>query len=191
VGRPEAELDGLMDRLADGDRSAFTPLFEALYPRAVSVARRRLDDAHAEDAAQRTMPAVFARAVEFTPGRRVLPWFYAIAANETHAIARKVRVAASREAPAASASLVPAEGDPESALSRAEIRALVREAVAALDPLSAAAIESHLADDPDAGPRSPALRKRLSRAYARLRSSLGAGTIGAEKSAVTGTKGES
>jgi RNA polymerase sigma-70 factor (ECF subfamily) len=169
-----------MDRLADGDRSAFTPLFEALYPRALGVARRRLDDAHAEDAAQRTMTAVFARAIEFTPGRPVLPWFYAIAANETHALARKVRRAESREAPATAAYQVASEDDPERALTLAEMRALLREAVAALDPLSAAAIEAQLADDPRTGPRSPALRKRLSRAHARLRSLL-EGALGSTK----------
>src|SRR5688572_23428943 len=105
-----------MNRLADGDRSAFTPLFEALYPRALRVARRHLDDALAEDAAQRTMTAVFARAIECTPGRAVLPWFYAILANETHAIARTVRLASIREAPSAAANLVAGEGDPERAL---------------------------------------------------------------------------
>lgn len=96
----EAELDGLMNRLADGDRTAFAPLFEALYPRALGVARRRLGEMDAEDVAQRTMTAVFARALEFTPGRPVLPWFYAIAANETHTIARRLRSAEVRQAPA-------------------------------------------------------------------------------------------
>jgi RNA polymerase sigma-70 factor (ECF subfamily) len=173
VGGPsEAELNGLMDRLADGDRAAFTPLFEALYPRAIAVARRRLEDSDAEDAAQRTMTALFSRAIEFTPGRPVLPWFYAIAANETHAIARRARAASAREAPAAAAMLVVADGDPETALSLAEMRALLREALASLDPLSASAIEGQLADS-DATARSPALRKRISRAYARLRLLLG------------------
>jgi RNA polymerase sigma factor (sigma-70 family) len=162
----------MMGRLVDGDRSAFRPLFEALYPRALRVARRRLDDAHAEDAAQRTMTAVFARALEFDSGRAVLPWFYAIAANETHALARKVRSAELREAPAAAGEHVSGDGDPEHALSIAEMRALLREAVAGLDPHSAAAIEAHLADEPRDGPRSPALRKRLSRAYARLRTRI-------------------
>lgn len=172
----EAELDGLMNRLVDGDRSAFTPLFEALYPRAIAVARRRLDDAHAEDAAQRTMTALFARAIEFTPGRPLLPWFYAIAANETHTVSRKLRLAQIREAPASEAKLVAAEDDPESALALAETRALVRDALRSLDPLSAAAIEGQLANEPLGGPRSPAVRKRLSRAIARLRSLLGVST---------------
>jgi RNA polymerase sigma factor (sigma-70 family) len=171
-GASESELDGLMVRLADGDRSAFTPLFEALYPRAIAVARRRLDETHAEDAAQRTMTAIFSRAIEFTPGRPVLPWFYAIAANETHTLARTVRRAESREAPDSAGAVVAADDDPERALALAERRALLREAVATLDPASAEAITNHLADDPNAGPRSPALRKRLSRAIARLRTLL-------------------
>src|SRR5437879_5534622 len=116
AGLTEAELSGLMDRLADGDREAFPPLFEALYLRARAVARRRLGESDAEDAAQRTMTAVFARAAEFTPGLPILPWFYAIAANETHAIARRVRAQASRAAPETAADALAAEGDPESAL---------------------------------------------------------------------------
>ncbi len=161
-----------MDRLADGDRDAFTPLFEALYPRALAMAKKRLEPGDAEDAAQRTMTAIFARAIEFTPGRPVLPWFYAIAANEIHAVARKRRATASREGPERDAELVPADGDPESALSLAEMRAMLREAVRSLDPVSAAAIEGQLAEEAS-GPRSPALRKRVSRAYARLRVLLG------------------
>lgn len=160
-----------MDRLADGDREAFAPLFEALYPRALAVAHRRLDKSDAEDAAQRTMVAVFARAIEFMPGRPVLPWFYAIAANETHAVARSVRLAASREAPQREADELAADGDPESTLSLSEMRALLREALASLDPISADAIEAQLTDE-TSGPRSPLLRKRVSRAYARLRSRL-------------------
>jgi RNA polymerase sigma-70 factor (ECF subfamily) len=161
-----------MDRLADGDRDAFTPLFEELYPRALAVARRRLEAGDAEDAAQRTMTAVFVRAIEFTPGRPVLPWFYAIAANEVHAVARKRRATASREGPVSDAELVCADGDPESALSLAEMRALLHDALRSLDPISAAAIEGQLIGAA-CGPRSPALRKRVSRAYARLRVLLG------------------
>src|SRR5271169_2868791 len=60
----EAELDTLMDRLADGDRAAFDPLYTALRPRAVRLARARLGDAHAEDVAQAVLLRVFARASE-------------------------------------------------------------------------------------------------------------------------------
>jgi RNA polymerase sigma factor (sigma-70 family) len=174
----EDALNRLMDRLVDGDRDAFTPWFEARHPRALAVARRRLGDgADAEDAAQRTMTALFGRSIEFTRGRPVLPWFYAIAANETHAVARKKHVQSAREGhlsdPALHA-IAMTDDDPETALSLAEMRELLRDAILALDPLSAAAIERQLAlaAEGKKTPLSPTLRKRLSRAYARLRTLL-------------------
>jgi DNA-directed RNA polymerase specialized sigma24 family protein len=132
------------------------------------------------------MTAVFARAVEFTRGRPVLPWFYAIAANETHAIARRSAAARAREAPAADAERVAAPTpDPERSLADAESRAQLYAAIEDLDPLSAAAIRAQLAADTGDGAAlvaaddtlSPAaLRKRVSRAYARLRIALGGRT---------------
>jgi len=169
-----------MERLASGDRAAFEPLFLELYPRAVALARRRLVEADAEDAAQRTMTALFARASEYTKGRPVLPWFYAIAANETHAIARRASTALARSAPSDAAERVAAGSDPERELADAELRAELRAAIATLDPASAAAIRAHLGDASTEGGAhqddsvSPAaLRKRVSRAYARLRLALG------------------
>src|SRR5450432_861516 len=86
-----------MDRLADGDRTAFDPLYAVLRPRAVRFARARLGVERAEDAAQATLLRVFSRASEFERGRAVLPWFYAIAANEIRAIARRERATPSIE----------------------------------------------------------------------------------------------
>ncbi len=164
-----------MDRLVEGDRAAFDPLFEALHPRAIAVARRRLGDADADDAAQRTMTAVFARSAEFTKGRPVLPWFYAIAANETHAIARRSATERARTAPDSAAASLPAPGDPEAALVDAEMRAALWAAIEELDPLSASAIRAQLAGDDlsSTDASAAALRKRVSRAYARLRLVLG------------------
>jgi RNA polymerase sigma-70 factor (ECF subfamily) len=88
-GPSEAELNAWMERLADGDRDAFTPLFASLHPRVLVVARRRLGPEDAADAAQRALVAVFARATEFERGRALLPWFWAIVANEVHGIARR------------------------------------------------------------------------------------------------------
>ena len=81
----EAELDVLMARVSDGEREAFTPLFQALHPRALGVASRRLERAHAAEVAQSSMVKLFASAAAFTPGRPVLPWFYAVVANEVRA----------------------------------------------------------------------------------------------------------
>jgi RNA polymerase sigma factor (sigma-70 family) len=172
-GPDERELDALMERLADGDRRAFDPLFAALHPRAVALARARLASADADDAAQQALVRLFARASEFTPGRAVLPWFYAIAANEIHAVARRAARGRSRDAGPDAVTAILATDDPEAEILRDELRASVRAAVAALDDASALAIRGLLGEAPPAGASPPALRKRVSRAYARLRVLLG------------------
>jgi hypothetical protein len=48
----EDELDRLMAQLAQGERDAFAPLFRALHPRALRLARARLGPDGAADAAQ-------------------------------------------------------------------------------------------------------------------------------------------
>ncbi len=173
AGADETTLDVLMARLADGDRAAFDPLFRALYPRAVRLARLRLGEADALDAAQSALERVFARGSEFTPGRPALPWFYAVAANEVHAIARRVRTASARSDGVLDAASARAPGDPEQDLGMAELRAAVAEAVGELDPASAAAIAALLGDAEPPAISPVAQRKRLSRAYARLRHLLG------------------
>lgn len=171
-----------MDRLADGDRAAFTPLFASLHPRVLAIARRRLGSADAADAAQRVLVAVFSRATEFERGRPFLPWFWAIVANEVHGLARRRRLEQVRETELEAASLAMSTSDPEIELVEAEMRANLRRAIDDLDPLSAAAIRAQLGDAPaTASPLSSetspaALRKRLSRAYARLRLLLGGAT---------------
>ncbi len=161
-----------MARLADGDRSAFDPLFRVLHPRAVRLAKLRLGDADALDAAQSALEKVFARASEFTPGRPVLPWFYAVAANEIHSSSRRAGVASRREG--GDLDVLASTDDPEQALGRAELRAAVAQAIDMLDPASTAAIAALLGDaELPAAVNAAAHRKRVSRAYARLRHLLG------------------
>jgi RNA polymerase sigma factor (sigma-70 family) len=173
-GPSERELDLLMARLADGDRGAFEPLFAALHPRAVGLARMSLGASDADDAAQQTLLRVFARASEFTPGRAVIPWFYAIAANEIHTVGRRRARSNLREGRVEGAEQIAATDDAEAELIRNELRGSVQAAVDTLDDESARAIRTLLGqeDRPEAMP--PALRKRVSRAYARLRIILGA-----------------
>jgi RNA polymerase sigma-70 factor (ECF subfamily) len=180
-GPTEAELNAWMERLADGDRDAFTPLFASLHPRVLAIAQRRLGAADAADAAQRALVAVFARASEFERGRPFLPWFWAIVANEVHGVARRRRLELVRETGLEAAAHETSEGDPETAMAEAEMRENLRRAIDELDPLSATAIRAHLDEMSLASPStaftSPAaLRKRISRAYARLRLLLGGNT---------------
>lgn len=166
----EADIDAWMARLSKGDRDAFGPLYAELAPRALRFSLRRLERADAEDAAQSALMKVFARASEFTPGRAALPWFYAVVFNEVTAIAR-------RKKPLAAAELLERlPSTEEDAATRLEEGELLRRLAAAIDELDPASREAVLARLDDGNARqSPALRKRISRAYGRLRLLLGGG----------------
>jgi RNA polymerase sigma-70 factor (ECF subfamily) len=172
-GPGERELDEQMARLANGDRTAFDPLFAALHPRALALARLRLESSDADDAAQQALVRVFARASEFTPGRPALPWFYAIAANEIHSVVRRRARARARESEVETAKQIVTRDEPEALLLEAELRASVRAAIDALDDESARAIRALLGEEPRPDALPPAMRKRVSRAYTRLRVILG------------------
>ena len=163
-----------MARLANGDRSAFDPLFRALAPRAERFARAKVGAANAADVAQAALLKLFARASEFTPGRACLPWFYAVVANEL----RAVRRAAARATPSADPHALarPASGapqDPECDIVERDLLRAIDRALADLDDTSASAIAA-LVDGTRTCNVAPATwRKRLSRACARLRLLIG------------------
>lgn len=157
-----------MARVSDGDREAFTALFRALHPRALRVVSGRIDATRAEEVAQSSMVKLFANAAAFTPGRPVLPWFYAIVANELRAELRHNK----RPTESVSEALPSHDLAPDEALAERELRRALQWSLDALDPRSADAIASLLNEAPPL--IVPATyRKRLSRAYARLRTLLG------------------
>jgi RNA polymerase sigma factor (sigma-70 family) len=168
----EADLDAWMSRLAGGDRSAFEPLYAALRVRAHRFARMRVGEEAAADVTQAALLKVFARASEFTPGKPCLPWFYAIVVNEIRATQRK------------DARLVPSEirddalaTDPtagaEGQMIERELGRALELAVASLDDDAAAAIAAVLGREPLPACAPATFRKRVSRAYAKLRLILG------------------
>jgi RNA polymerase sigma-70 factor (ECF subfamily) len=172
----EAELDALMARLADGDRTAFDPLFAALHPRAVRVARLRLDLQRAQDVAQTALLKVFSRASEFEAGRPVLPWFYAIVANEVRAVTRGAMVRAQVPLDTEDGQLreiADCRADPETEATERELERAVERAIESLDASSAEAIYAVLGRIDRPPVESSTFRKRVSRAYARLRVALG------------------
>lgn len=166
----EDELDAWMARLADGDRSTFDPLFRALYARALRVARARLGPECAEDVAQASLVKLFAGASAFEAGRPVLPWLYAIVANE---IRVERRAAARRGEPLEAGGDVAHAADTERAVADAELRRALDAAIAALDAPSAQAIAALLGRSVAPAIAPAAFRKRVSRAVARLRVLLG------------------
>jgi RNA polymerase sigma-70 factor (ECF subfamily) len=167
----EGDLDALMARLSRGDRSAFDPLYKALRPRAIRLARVQLGEAAAGDVAQAALLNVFARASEFTAGKPCLPWFYAIVANEIQGRRRRDGTLLVGEAPPDRR--VSDEPDPEAQLIERELERAVELAVDALDAPSANAVRAMLGRVPAPEVAPATLRKRLSRAYLRLRVLLG------------------
>jgi RNA polymerase sigma-70 factor (ECF subfamily) len=84
-----AILDDLMKRLADGDRSAFRPVFERLWGPTLRLCQGMLDnEADAADGAQAAMAKILERASDYDPARPALPWAMAIAAWECRTILR-------------------------------------------------------------------------------------------------------
>lgn len=158
-----------MSRLSTGDRSAFEPLFHALHPRALRLARARIVSS-AEDVAQDALLKVFANAHRFVPGRPALPWFYGIVGNEIHAAARRAR----RTTPTDAVDRYPAPAeDAEQALLRRELLTALEQAVESLDDAAAQVIRAQLGQGERPQLESTTFRKRVSRAYARLRLLLG------------------
>ena len=162
-----------MSRLSLGEREAFDPLFRALYPRAVRFARVKLNEEQAADAAQLILMKVFATASGFERGKPLLPWFYAIAANELQTARRRSARDEERTADEGAGHRVPSGENPESLLLERELRRSLDLAIEALDDQSAQAIGSLLGVNVHPNVSTSAFRKRVSRAYARLRFLLG------------------
>ena len=119
------------------------------------------------------MIRVFTRAGEFERGRPALPWFYAVAANEVRALGRRAARLRRRTADESQGRAVPGPDDPERLLLQAELRASLQRAIETLDESSVEAIRAMLEQRPCGAVGGEAFRKRVSRAYARLRLLLG------------------
>src|SRR5512146_1757498 len=84
------QLQRCLTRLADGDRTAFRPLFDLVWPRVREIAGRMMPHASdADDAAQTCLLKVFDRASEFDPERDALAWIVGIVSYECLTLRRK------------------------------------------------------------------------------------------------------
>jgi RNA polymerase sigma factor (sigma-70 family) len=160
------QLSALLARLADGDREVFSSVFSRAWP-LVRAFTGRIAPEHfdADDAAQRALIAVFARASEYDRERDGLAWMLGIARWECRTLMR----ASSRRRES------PLRGDerrelhsPEDALLDAELRAMLADHLAELSPDDRSALGLEPADH-ELAPAT--LRKRRQRALARLRES--------------------
>lgn len=156
-----------MVRFADGDRTAFQPLFDALWPVLLAFTSRSLEQAaDAEDAAQQAMLKVFSRIADFDRARDGVSWALGIAGYEVMSL-RKQR-ARRREAGPAALDRVEQEGaDVEARTIAEELTQAVRDLLGELPARDGAALA--YAFTGEAPPSDDTSRKRRFRALERLR----------------------
>lgn len=161
----KAELDSLLVQLAEGNRAAFTPVFQLLWPPMLRLCSSMLgNEADAADAAQQALEKVLTRCGEYDRQRPALPWALAIAAWECRTLAKKR--SRRRELPEEQAPEVGSGS--EEALAREQLLAA---AVASLGELSLEDREALVATfwEEAASVTGATLRKRRERALKRLR----------------------
>lgn len=157
-------LDALVARLAGGERSAFTPAFQILWPRVRDLCRSMLKhEADADDAAQQALEKILTRSAEYDRARPALPWALGIAAWECRTALRKRgrRRELSDEL----------TSDPQQSEEDFAERQLIQRAAQAMSELSPMDQEALVATffDEAASASGATLRKRRERALTRLR----------------------
>ncbi len=160
-------LNGLMVRLADGDRTVFDEVYSALWPVISTFCSRTLPQADAEDAAQQALFKIFDQAIHFERDRDVVTWALSIAMWEVRTI-RKRNLRA-RTSDLADFELPSAARTPEMLAADRQITGV---ALDVLGQLSVADRETLLATFNDEAPEGVAgatFRKRRERALARLK----------------------
>jgi len=165
----EDEIEVLLARLADGDRSVFSLVFKRLWiPMNRFCSSMLKHEADAADAAQQAMTKIFERASDYDPKRPAMPWALAIAAWECRTLQRKRF--RRRESPEDSVA-EPADERAESELIR---RDLTQAALTAMSELPETDRETLLATflDEATSVGGATLRKRRERALDRLRTSF-------------------
>jgi RNA polymerase sigma-70 factor (ECF subfamily) len=161
-----ADLDSLVVRLAEGDRSAFTAVFQILRPPLLRLCTSMLkNEADAADAAQQAMEKVLTRCSQYDRQRPALSWALAIAAWECRTLLRKK--SRRRELPEEQAPEALGEGAEDDLAERQ----LMSAAVDALGELSAQDRDALIATFWEEAPSvsGATLRKRRERALKRLR----------------------
>lgn len=160
-----AALQQGMARLAEGDRSAFEPVFSVLWPILRRFATRALPlAAEADDAAQSALLKIFARAAEFDSRRDALSWAVGIVAYEC----RTFRKSRSRRREQAMTG-IPDRADWRTPEDHAVEQNLVAAATEVLGALRVQDAETLLAAARGEREASATFRKRLERAIARFR----------------------
>src|SRR5262249_2866107 len=122
-GRARLQRD--LTALARGDRAAFDPVFDRVWPLVRGYAARCLPWPEAEDAAQEALLRIFSRASEFDARRDALSWVVGVAAWQIRTHRARARRRREEDLTAA--------GEREDAAPTPEAAAMAREAEEALE----------------------------------------------------------
>jgi RNA polymerase sigma-70 factor (ECF subfamily) len=163
------DINALMARLADGDRSVFATVFRTLWSPILRLCSSILkNDADAKDAAQQAMEKILSRASDYDHARPALPWALAIGAWECRTILRGHYRRREVGQETAQEPTVPASEDDVIQ------RNLIEAALSAMGQLSDSDKETLVATfwDEGASSKGPTIRKRRERALQRLRSAF-------------------
>jgi RNA polymerase sigma-70 factor (ECF subfamily) len=163
------QIDRWMTALADGDRSAFAPLYGALWPLVRAFAARALPvGADADDAAQSAMLRVLSRAAEFDGDRDACAWVLGIVAWECRTLRKRAARRRETRDDAGAAAVVAPDADPEAQVLARDLEAAALAAFGELRSADQETLRMAIAGErpPDGG---PTFRKRVERALARLR----------------------
>jgi RNA polymerase sigma factor (sigma-70 family) len=161
-----AKLHKNLVRLADGDRSAFSPVYDALWPVLRAFVGRQLPPPESEDVAQEALLKVFARASDFDPEREAVTWALGIAAFEIRT-ARK-RVGRRKEEFIEPPTLEVDAASPEETVVYRDLEAAALEALGTLRPSDIDTLQLVLSGKSPPVPRVT-FRKRVERALKRLK----------------------
>ena len=163
-----AELRRLIGRLADGDRTAFGPVFDLLWPRLRAFTVQLIGAADGEDAAQSALLKVFSRASEYDRERDGLAWALGIAAWECRTLRKRRERRREESALAPEGAPVAAAGaaSPEDAAVERDLREAAESILGTLRPID---IETIAAAASGRRAQGATFRKRLERALARFR----------------------
>ena len=153
-------------RLANGDREAFTFVFEELWPELLAFVRRVVPSLpDAEDVAQQALMKVFFRISEFDTRRDGVTWAFGIAAYEIKTLRRKTE--RRREVAEIPHQTADSARSPEQSVLDEEVDRTLSAALAELSTADQAALV--LNGPSPAGITNAAERKRRQRALERLR----------------------
>ena len=161
-----AEIQALLVRLSEGDRSAIEPAFHALWSILGRFSARALgSSAEAEDAAQQALMKVFGQVAGFDRAKDGVAWVLTIASYECRTSRRRTE-RRREQAIDSAADLASGERTPEALAVQRDLEAAAREILDGLGEDDARAILAALDEN---RPADATFRKRLQRALGRLR----------------------